>query len=274
LVAQKAAADVVISRFDTADDVSKFRFDFGSVPHTESFDPTVDADMNSKSGSMKISLDFNSDMYGNDNKAAYTHDFFPGIDATKYDGFAMDVMVDPNSANDAFGQNGYFNAALRNGSNYDYQSQPGMNLNSTAGWQHYEVTPLTGTVDDVRGLTLQLYGGPQQNITGNVTLWIDNIVFEQAQNQIPGDANGDGKVNFADLLILAQNYGKTSGAMFSTGDFNNDGGVGFDDLLILAQHYGFGTGAQAVAVPEPSSAALLLVGGAVLLRRRRSGEAV
>ena len=27
-----------------------------------------------------------------------------------------------------------------------------------------------------------------------------------------GDANGDGTVNFPDLLILAQNYGKTSAA--------------------------------------------------------------
>ena len=47
----------------------------------------------------------------------------------------------------------------------------------------------------------------------------------------PGDANDDGKVDFADLLILAQNYGKSPGQTFSTGDFNNDGSVGFDDLL-------------------------------------------
>ena len=52
-----------------------------------------------------------------------------------------------------------------------------------------------------------------------------------------GDANLDGKVDFSDLLILAQTYG-TSGHAFSSGDFNGDGSVGFDDLLLLAQNYG------------------------------------
>ena len=55
---------------------------------------------------------------------------------------------------------------------------------------------------------------------------------------LPGDANGDGKVDFADLLMLAQNYGLPKGATYMTGDFNGDGSVGFDDLLILAQNYG------------------------------------
>ena len=54
---------------------------------------------------------------------------------------------------------------------------------------------------------------------------------------LPGDANGDRTVNFADLLILAQHYGY--GAFLPrTGDFNNDGSVGFDDLLLLAENYG------------------------------------
>jgi len=59
----------------------------------------------------------------------------------------------------------------------------------------------------------------------------------------PGDANKDGKVDFTDSLILAQHYGKASGATFSEGDFNNDGAVGFDDLLALAQNYGKTTAA-------------------------------
>jgi len=265
-----ARADVVVSKFDTADEVSKWRFDFGGVAHTEVFDPTVDADNNAKSGSMKISLDFNSDTLMDNNKGAYTHDFNPGLDATKFSGLSMDVMADPNSATDAFGQNGFFNAALRNGPNYDYQSQNGISLNGATGWQHYEITPLTGTINDVRGLTLQLYGGPSQNLTGNVTFWIDNVVFNQMQSQIPGDANGDGKVDFADLLILAQNYGKMPNETFSDGDFNNDGAVGFDDLLILAQNYGFGTtGTAASPVPEPSSLCVLALGATVFLRRRR-----
>jgi hypothetical protein len=49
----------------------------------------------------------------------------------------------------------------------------------------------------------------------------------------PGDANGDLKVNFNDLVILAANYNKTSGGTFETGDFNYDGSVNFADLSLL-----------------------------------------
>jgi len=73
-----------------------------------------------------------------------------------------------------------------------------------------------------------------------------------------GDANGDGRVDFSDLVLLAQHYGTTSGATWSDGDFNADGGVGFDDLVGLAQHYGLSaapaeTTADGAAVPVPST---------------------
>ena len=54
---------------------------------------------------------------------------------------------------------------------------------------------------------------------------------------LPGDADLDGKVDFADVLIVARNYGKGR-ATWADGDFNNDGSVGFDDLLIVARNYG------------------------------------
>jgi hypothetical protein len=69
------------------------------------------------------------------------------------------------------------------------------------------------------------------------TVDIGAFEFGSSPAPLPGDANGDGRVNFADLLILAQNYGKT-GATYSQGDFTGDGTVGFADLLILAQNYG------------------------------------
>jgi ELWxxDGT repeat protein len=52
-----------------------------------------------------------------------------------------------------------------------------------------------------------------------------------------GDADGNGKVDLADLLALARNYGIPQ-ATLQEGDFNHDGKVDFSDLLILAQHYG------------------------------------
>jgi len=99
----------------------------------------------------------------------------------------------------------------------------------------------------------------------------------------PGDANRDGSVDFNDLLIIAQNYGATSGAVWDTGDFNDDDEVNFADLLTLSQHYGESglttlpesfdsdfvhdwTYASSL-VPEPASLTLLAF-GALLLRRR------
>lgn len=58
---------------------------------------------------------------------------------------------------------------------------------------------------------------------------------------LPGDANRDRTVDFADLLILAQNFGQ-SGRTFSQGnfDYSPDGLVGFSDLLIVAQNFNLG----------------------------------
>jgi hypothetical protein len=61
---------------------------------------------------------------------------------------------------------------------------------------------------------------------------------------LAGDANRDGRVDFDDLLILAQNYG--GAGSFAEGDFDYSGAVNFDDLLLLAQRYDTGLGSAAV----------------------------
>jgi hypothetical protein len=97
--------------------------------------------------------------------------------------------------------------------------------------------------------------------TGGVTL----TTLTTAQ----GDSNFDGRVDFADLLILAQHYGLKSGQDYATGDFNYDGGVAFDDLLVLAQNYGGGNDGATTAVPEPASLAIASWGVVAFTRRSR-----
>lgn len=77
-----------------------------------------------------------------------------------------------------------------------------------------------------------------------------------------GDADGNGTVAFADLLVLAQDYNRT-GQDWSQGDFNYDGKVNFADLLLLAQHYN-PSAATTTATAAADSADLLR------LRQRRS----
>jgi len=47
---------------------------------------------------------------------------------------------------------------------------------------------------------------------------------------------GDGKLDFADLLSLAQHYNGAAAA-WTKGDFNYDGEVTFIDLLALAKRW-------------------------------------
>jgi autotransporter-associated beta strand protein len=105
---------------------------------------------------------------------------------------------------------------------------------------------------------------------------------------IPGDASLDGRVDFTDLVAVAQNYNTEVSAVTDSwwlrGDFTYDGLVDFNDLVVLAQHYGQSSaipanafspefqGAWASAlgaggVPEPSLAGLLLL--PFMLRRGR-----
>jgi len=84
---------------------------------------------------------------------------------------------------------------------------------------------------------------------------------------IPGDADGNGKVDFNDYLVLECNFGTVGSATIDAGDFNDDGNVDFNDYLVLEANFNTG-----VAAPEPATLGLLTLGGLALIRRRFSQE--
>jgi fibronectin type 3 domain-containing protein len=100
---------------------------------------------------------------------------------------------------------------------------------------HYRVTVSgAGGVTDGFGNTLD---GDGDGAAGGDYV-VDVTVFA-------GDATNDGKVDFNDLVVLAQNY-DTTGKTYAQGDFNYDGAVDFNDLVILAQRY-------ETAIPAPAA---------------------
>ena len=83
----------------------------------------------------------------------------------------------------------------------------------------------------------------------------------------PGDLDGDGFVNSADLDMVRGNWGSTVEPN-SNGDADGDGFVSSADLDIVRANWGAG---PAAAVPEPATLAMLFgaIAGLSLIRRRK-----
>lgn len=175
LAPSRASAQVIIHAFDSAEEVTRWRLDFGAIDRTILFDPGVDANTNGDSGSLKLLLDFQAQ--NPDNQAAITTDLPAPLNGANFHRIQMDVLVDPSSAVSASGTYGFFELVIRNGPNYEnYNSQFGGNFstNNPGTWRHIDV-PVTGPVDTIRGITFKLYGGPALN--GPSIIWLDNLQF-------------------------------------------------------------------------------------------------
>lgn len=75
---------------------------------------------------------------------------------------------------------------------------------------------------------------------------VDTGSAVQLSSRLIGDINGDGVVDFADLLIVARNIGAT-GQDWSHGALNYDGTVTFADLVALSRNFGQSATASAIA---------------------------
>jgi hypothetical protein len=97
------------------------------------------------------------------------------------------------------------------------------------------------------------------------------VKFNDLSVPLPGDGNGDGKVDGHDYLIWAGNYGDNPAddppGSPGNGDFNNDGLVDGNDYLTWAENYGAGN--VTTTVPEPGTCVLLALGMTAILARRR-----
>ncbi|MCC6680432.1 MAG: hypothetical protein IT445_05965 [Phycisphaeraceae bacterium] len=168
-------------------------------------------------------------------------------------------------------------------------------LTHTIGqWQHYVLEYVLGTDE----FTLTAGGGSPvllpyltgtsatqingvlfgQGGTNSTVGYTDNVVVSFQSSLHPGDANGDGLVNLADLQILGDNWQSSTGS-WAAADFTLDGTVNLADLQILGDNWGFGTSTDVsfdealalagLAIPEPASLLLLSLLAPALLRRSK-----
>src|SRR5574339_375604 len=73
---------------------------------------------------------------------------------------------------------------IRNGPFYDFFSQVGATVSTNDGWRHFSAAPLMGEFNDIRAITIELYGGA--DLTGPVTFHIDNLKFTTTAGPPPG----------------------------------------------------------------------------------------
>lgn len=81
---------------------------------------------------------------------------------------------------------------------------------------------------------------------------LQSDVFAVASSGVPGDANGDGTVDFPDFVMLSRTFGLEANHVPT--DFDESGIVDFPDFIMLSNNY---TATTNQPVPEPSTLALL-----------------
>jgi hypothetical protein len=130
---------------------------------------------------------------------------------------------------------------------------------------------MTTTLDGVAYATVNfanVNGGwnPGINNVGfSAPYFVDGVMdFKLARSAyMPGDADGDGMVNGADLNTVLSNYNQT-GKQWADGDFDHNGTVNGTDLNTVLSNYNQSISLGA-AVPEPSMLLLTAAGLAGLL---------
>ncbi len=184
----RAQDNYIVNAFDSEDEVLQWVHWWGNADTVMEWDPTVDADGNANSGSMKVTINFDLAAYGNENQFAVRHDLDEAIDGTKYTNMVMSIRFDPSSPARPYGDFGYLEYGVRHTDwSSDFFGNTSVSTNNTS-WVNLEAPiPLTHTlIDDVKGVCFKMWaGGATDGLTGTTVFWVDNIHFNANTNVAP-----------------------------------------------------------------------------------------
>jgi hypothetical protein len=190
LPALAQSEDLVVNAFNDAAEAGQWTRWWGSAPQTYEYDSSVDAEGQSNSGALKITIGYDLAQYGGDNQFAAQGQIGETVDATHYASLSMDVRFDPGSpTRPTLGDFGYLEYGLIP-SDYSQVWLGGVAVASTnSGWTHIvaPIDPGTAKIDQTVGVVLKMWAGDTGNnqLTGNTVLWVDNVKLVAATNALP-----------------------------------------------------------------------------------------
>ncbi|HEX7859471.1 MAG TPA: hypothetical protein VF773_04040 [Verrucomicrobiae bacterium] len=181
---QAQTPDFIVNNFDTEDEAAAWSRWWGAAEQTYSFDPTVDANNNAASGSLKVSVEFDRAAYGGDNQFA-TQGAFPEnatVDGSQYTNLVFDLRWDPASPKRAGGDFGFLEIGFRK-ADFSQLWLPSLTVPATAadGWIRVTlpINPGAAGVDQLTGIALKMWSGDANTgFIGTSTFWIDNVRLE------------------------------------------------------------------------------------------------
>ena len=120
--------------------------------------------------------------------------------------------------------------------------------------------------------SLDKFGNPPTNINDDYFMGTGVIEVIPFVIIVPGDVDGDGDVDLADVGYFEAQFG-ASGLPLPPGansaDLDEDGDVDLDDLVFIRDNFGYVSAAPPAATPEPATMTVLAIGGLMALGRRR-----
>jgi hypothetical protein len=181
---QAQTPDLIVNNFDADTEAASWVRWWGAAVQTYEFDPTVDANANASSGSLKATVEFDRAAAGGDNQFALVGSFPDNavIDGSQYENLVFDLRWDPNSPKRAGGDFGFLEPGFRRSDFSQLWLDP-LVVPATAadGWMRVTlpINPGAAGVDRITGIVLKMWSGdPVTGFTGTSTFWIDNVHLE------------------------------------------------------------------------------------------------